>query len=720
MKKILVLNPKIKVYKDHIDYPYYLNINLYLSIFSLIKNNSLEIDIFDSFTTWLNNVQLINEYYNFWSDFNKDTFDNKYDYILINFSPFILYNKENIDYINNILNNYNNTKIIYLNTYTWGFCYIDYQIEHLLEKWLSNWILLNWNLDLELHKILWINYNKSNFIDIYSSLDNKINFNNYFLFLKCVSNFWLTDFYKIDTNTLPFYTSKGCIYNCSFCTSANKNIKWFFHYDFDSIENEIYYMKNSLWIKKVILLDSLFNKDIKITNKILDIFIKYDIKLEIPNWVRLDLLNEELIEKLSKLLSILSISIESWNKKINNNIIWKWLDLNKIYNVWEWAKKYNLKLISHYIIGFPEETKKDINDTLEFAYLLYDKYNIKPLLQFATPLPWTRLWNKTDIDLYKINLYEKFQTDYILESDNFTKEDLLIFKTNFEKKISVYKTNKIIINLTYLCQNNCVFCATWDRYKLSQNFSQVIAQLLLYYKKWIELLDLDGWEPTLYKELFQVIKIAKKIGYKTINVTSSWRKFNDITYLEGLLKTWVDSLLISIHWSNELVHDEITWKKWSFNETLLWLKNIFKLKDNYNFSFGINITLCKINEHNLEEYLNFIERFEPEVVNIQFLTPFGTAKNLNWLESNIEKNCIILKNKIPWLDYNVQLINLPFCYMKGFEEYAVWDINKMERDMIFVGEIPSNLYNYLSINREKKPKCNICNYKIICDWFYKF
>ena len=718
--KILVINPKLKVYKDHIDYPYYLNINLYLSIFSFIRNKNIEIDIFDSFVTWTDNIKKIDEYYEFWWTFNKTEYKKEYDYILVNFSPFILYNKENIKYINDILSDYNDAKIIYLNAYTGWFCYIDYRIEHLLEKWLLKWDLLNWNLDLDLHEKLWINYIKKNSINIYSELQNMLDFNNYFSFLKWVSYFWLTDFYKIETSTLPFYTSKGCIYNCSFCTSANKSIKWFFYYDLSNIEKELYFMKYTLWVKKVILLDALFNKDIGISNKILDIFIKYDLKLEIPNGVRLDLLNEELINKLSQLITKLSISIESWNANINNKIIGKWLDLNKVNNVGEWALKHNLKLVSHYIIGFPDETKKDINDTLSFAYDLYDKYNIFPLLQFATPLPWTRLWKNLKIDLYKINLYEKFQTDYILKSPNFLKEDLIIFKNNFYKKIKVSKTKKIIINLTYACINNCVFCATGDRYKLSQNFSYVIAQLLLYYKKWVKLLDLDGWEPTLYKELFQVIKIAKKIGYKTINVTSSGRKYKDIVYLENLLKTWVDSLLVSLHWTNEIIHDKITDKSWSFNDTVLWLDNIFKLREWYNFSFWINITLCKINEDNLKEYLTFIDKWNPDTVNIQFLTPFWNAADLKLLEQDTEKSCNVLKTIIPQLKYKLQLINLPFCYMDWFEKYVIWDINKMERDMIFVWESPDNLYDYLAKTREKKKKCSDCKYEIICDWFYKF
>jgi phosphoribosylaminoimidazole (AIR) synthetase len=39
----------------------------------------------------------------------------------------------------------------------------------------------------------------------------------------------------------------------------------------------------------------------------------------------------------------------------------------------------------------------------------------------------------------------------------------------------------------------------------------------------------------------------------------------------------------------------------------------------------------------------------------------------------------------------------------------------MERDMLFVGEKPSNLYDYLAVERERTEKCNTCNYKIVCD-----
>jgi MoaA/NifB/PqqE/SkfB family radical SAM enzyme len=60
--------------------------------------------------------------------------------------------------------------------------------------------------------------------------------------------------------------------------------------------------------------------------------------------------------------------------------------------------------------------------------------------------------------------------------------------------------------------------------------------------------------------LIRVVKIAKKIGYRYINLTSSGRKYKDIDFLESILVSGVDSILVSLHGTSEKIHDEITRK----------------------------------------------------------------------------------------------------------------------------------------------------------------
>jgi len=60
--EILVINPKLKIYKDHIDYPYYLNINLYLSILWFLDSTNIDIDyfiIYDENLIYLINIMII-------------------------------------------------------------------------------------------------------------------------------------------------------------------------------------------------------------------------------------------------------------------------------------------------------------------------------------------------------------------------------------------------------------------------------------------------------------------------------------------------------------------------------------------------------------------------------------------------------------------------------------------------------------------------------------
>lgn len=720
--KILAINPKLKVYKNYIDYPYYLNLNLYLVLEKLVNwFMDIDLDVFDSFTLDWEIFNKEKDFFYFWWDFKKDNFNKDYDYIIVNFSPYLLYNEENIRIINGITSNFKNAKIIYINYYSWWFCFMNFSKEILINKWIIIDYFFDWNLEKDL---LWFFWNsetlkkENNITNVYNTFDNKVKFKNYITFLKIISKNWLLDFYELDENSLPLYTSKWCIYNCTFCSSNNEKIKWYSFRDILDIENEIVFLIKEYWINKLIILDALFNKDELRTIELLNLFIKYNLKIEIPNWVRLDLLNEDIIEKLAKVTSNISISIESWNQEVNNKIIRKWIDLLKIESTIFLLRKYNFNIYSHYIIWFPGEKISDINDTLELAYKFYIDYKVFPLVQFATPIPWTILWMELDNNLINTNLFELFQTDYILNSDNFTKKGLIQLRDNFIKKIEFKKINKLIINLTYLCLNNCVFCATWDRYKISQKFEYIVWQLIINYRNWVRMLDLDWWEPTLYMDLIRVIKIAKKIWYKNITLTSCWRKFKDIPYLESILDSWIDNILISIHSSNKEVHNKITTKSDSFIETISWLDNIFASRVKYNFSFWINITLCKINEDNLEEYLHFIEKWKPDVLNIQFLTPFWNANSMEDIIYDTTKCIEIIKRNVDNLSYKIQLINIPFCNIKGLEDHAIWDIGKMERNMVFVWENPSNLYDYLANKRKRKPECNNCIHKIICDGYY--
>jgi hypothetical protein len=65
-----------------------------------------------------------------------------------------------------------------------------------------------------------------------------------------------------------------------------------------------------------------------------------------------------------------------------------------------------------------------------------------------------------------------------------------------------------------------------------------------------------------------------------------------------------------------------------------------------------------------------------------------------------------------------QIINLPLCFLPGYEDYGLSDIGKLQRHMIFVSMDDVNLFDYLQSRRRHEKKCETCLLSTACEGFY--
>jgi hypothetical protein len=65
------------------------------------------------------------------------------------------------------------------------------------------------------------------------------------------------------------------------------------------------------------------------------------------------------------------------------------------------------------------------------------------------------------------------------------------------------------------------------------------------------------------------------------------------------------------------------------------------------------------------------------------------------------------------------VINLPFCFLPGYETYMTGDLQKLERHMVFVNNESVNLAGYLAERRVRKPVCATCPHAVFCGGFYE-
>lgn len=191
------------------------------------------------------------------------------------------------------------------------------------------------------------------------------------------------------------FTSRGCPYQCIFCSRP-------------AIDKKIRYRSPKLVVDEI---ESLYRKnenffmfedDTLTLNKqhILKICSEINTRNLTLTWTgitRADCVDEEVIKAMSLAgCTELTFGIESGSERIRNEIIRKNLSDEMIRKAVRLCRKHGIKANGFLMIGFPTETKKDIQKTINF-YKNFD-FNIVGV-HLTIPLPGS--------EIFKLALTEK-------------------------------------------------------------------------------------------------------------------------------------------------------------------------------------------------------------------------------------------------------------------------------------------------------------------------
>ncbi|MEK6984220.1 MAG: radical SAM protein [Nanoarchaeota archaeon] len=282
---------------------------------------------------------------------------------------------------------------------------------------------------------------------------------------------------------ITMVTSRGCPYECIFC-SIHPTMGYKFRYN--SPEYVVGHIENLI---KRYGVEFIHFEDDNLTlnqprfEKILDIIIEKRLKFEwdTPNGVRADALSLSLLEKAKRTgVRELRVAIESGNEEFLNKVVKKRLKLSKVVETAQNCKKLKIPLSAFYIIGFPGETKEGIKQTLDYAYEMMKKYNVKPHANFAMPLVGTEMYDIAKEKGYLVTEdYTKGRMFGMgaLKTEHFSPEDLKDFSTKFYKRVRNLYFLQMIQNPIKLVRNMKVFL------KFPRNTIRM-AKLTSKYVKW--------------------------------------------------------------------------------------------------------------------------------------------------------------------------------------------------------------------------------------------
>ncbi|OGW45131.1 MAG: hypothetical protein A2Y66_04855 [Nitrospirae bacterium RBG_13_41_22] len=216
------------------------------------------------------------------------------------------------------------------------------------------------------------------------------------------------------------------------------------------------------------------------------------------------------------------------------------------------------------------------------------------------------------------------------------------------------------------CNNNCLYCPFRQKYSSQPDLNTIIASLK---QKNEDNVAFYGGEPTLRKDLLEIILAAKKNGYRRIKLLTNGRAFSDIQFLKQIVSSGCYLFEIKLWGSNPSLHDYITQMTGSFRETIHGLENLVG-RPHEKF-VSVRIPVCKENYADLENTVVTVLNFG---INRVILSFHDYKLTFSQVLPHI-KNAINISifNRI-W----ILTEGLPFCIMHGLENhmaeiYYGWD-----------------------------------------------
>jgi magnesium-protoporphyrin IX monomethyl ester (oxidative) cyclase len=192
-------------------------------------------------------------------------------------------------------------------------------------------------------------------------------------------------------------TSRGCPYNCVFCTH---HIVWGRKWRGRSPENvvdELQHVIKTYHVKQIDFLDDNMTLDRKRMENICDLIVKRGLSIEwfTPNGVRADTLDEKLLKKMKRSgCKKIRVAPESGVQRVVDQVIKKNLNLRSVERAVVLCKKVGIKVGCFFVIGLIGETKEEIEETIKFAYKLRQLGADSFIFSIATPVYGTRLYEQ--------------------------------------------------------------------------------------------------------------------------------------------------------------------------------------------------------------------------------------------------------------------------------------------------------------------------------------
>lgn len=157
------------------------------------------------------------------------------------------------------------------------------------------------------------------------------------------------------------------------------------------------------------------------------------------------------------------------------------------------------------------------------------------------------------------------------------------------------------VKVGYACNNRCRFCtAQWKTRRGDRTCAEIVAEISRAARQEpTGRLVLSGGEPTVRRDLPQLVAAARALGIPRVNIQTNGRRLGRRGEAARLAEAGVTSLFVSVHGATPAVHDRLCGVRGAFRQTLAGLESVSRT----GLSFTTNTVVCAQNLHELPALL---------------------------------------------------------------------------------------------------------------------
>jgi MoaA/NifB/PqqE/SkfB family radical SAM enzyme len=277
---------------------------------------------------------------------------------------------------------------------------------------------------------------------------------------------------------------------------------------------------------------------------------------------------------------------------------------------------------------------------------------------------------------------------------------------------------RVDLKVGYSCNLHCKHCAQGDKREKSgdQSGERIKKELQESINRGIKEVVFTGGEPTIRKDIMDLVRFAKEIGFKQIQLQTNGRMFASKKFTDAIVEAGMTEFAPALNGHIPALHDYLASTPGAWKQTVQGIMNVREYED---IPIGTNSVVSKPNYRFLDKIASLLVKLGVNQYQLAFVHPSGSA----W--TNFDSIVPLISLATPMIHkgldvgrkvgLRVMAEAMPYCLMRGYE------------DCIGERYIPSSLVYEVNFVREnfevwrttegkwKGDKCKACSAYNVCE-----